>query len=58
MLELIVEEHPSTQVVLLALLPRGVPTADGSIPWPSKYSRGLLATNARYEAVAAKCVDP
>lgn len=54
-LRLITKQCPKTQVVLLGLLPRGVPAAGGAIPWPSRYSRGLLATNARYEALAAKC---
>ena len=54
-LEALVRGCPGSQVILLGLLPRGTPDDAGAIRWPSKYARGLLAVNARYEAAAAKC---
>ena len=54
-LDVVDRECPDSQVILLGLLPRGIPNDAGAIRWPSKYARGLLAVNARYEAAAAKC---
>ena len=55
-LDVVIRECPDSQVILLGILPRGFPDDAGAIRWPSKYARGLLAVNARYEVAAAKCV--
>ena len=54
-LEVVVRGCPSSQVILLGLLPRGIPDLTGVSRWPSKFARGLLAVNALYEMAAAKC---
>ena len=55
-LDEVVRDCPGSQVILMGVLPRGIPDDAGAIRWPSKYARGLLAVNARYEAAATKYV--
>ena len=54
-LEVVVRGCPGSQVILLGLLPRGIPDDSGVSRWPSTLARGLLAVNALYEMAAAKC---
>ena len=56
-LEVVVRGCPSSQIVLLGLLPRGIPDPAGVSRWPSKFARGLLAVNALYELAAAQCAS-
>ncbi len=54
-LEVVIRGCPGSQVILLGLLPRGIPDPAGVSRWPSNFARGLLAVNALYEMAAAKC---
>lgn len=64
-LKLLHGAKPTGRVLLLALLPRAPPTAAGTVgdtasgadasadvPWPSPLAAGILAVNARLEALA------